>query len=281
MGETSSTSDIVRAVVHPTDLTAPSDIAFAHALKIAIARRAKFYILHSQLPTSDDFDWEGFPSVRKVLADWKLLEAGSSQADVAAKLGVHVAKVEIHRRNAVKGILGFLDTHDSDLLVLATHGREGLSRWLHGSVAEPIARQADLNTLFVREGGRGFVDPSNGEVRLRRVLVPVDHKPRPEAAIDAAWKLARLLGSEIDMRLVHVKGDADMAAMHGLPDGAELSVREGDVVDEILGAARDGDVDLIAMSTSGHEGFLDALRGSTSERVLRQAPCPVLTVPAR
>lgn len=55
--------------------------------------------------------------------------------------------------------------------------------------------------------------------------------------------------------------------------------RRGNVVNEILGAARDWDADLIAMSTAGHQGFLDALRGSTSERVLRQAPCPVLVVP--
>ena len=36
--------------------------------------------------------------------------------------------------------------------------------------------------------------------------------------------------------------------------------------------------DLIGMATAGHHGFLDALRGSTTERVIRQAPCPVLTI---
>jgi nucleotide-binding universal stress UspA family protein len=38
--------------------------------------------------------------------------------------------------------------------------------------------------------------------------------------------------------------------------------------------------DLIAMATEGHKGFLDVLRGSTTERVLRDARCPVLAVPA-
>lgn len=70
-----------------------------------------------------------------------------------------------------------------------------------------------------------------------------------------------------------------MPAVRNLPDSVEQSVKEGDVVDEILTAAGDGEADLIAMSTSGHQGFLDALRGSTSERILRQAPCPVLVVP--
>ena len=42
----------------------------------------------------------------------------------------------------------------------------------------------------------------------------------------------------------------------------------------------EGAADLIVMATEGHQGFLDAIRGSTTERVLRQAPCPVLAVPA-
>ena len=277
--ETSLASNKIRAVVHPTDLTASSDIAFAHAMKIALAGRAKIYILHSSSPASEDVDWTGFPGVRKVLADWDLLKTDSSRAAVAKQLGIHVAKVEVHDRHAVRGIVGFLDTHDSEFLVLATHRREGLSRWLHGSIAEPIARHAHVKALFVPEGVRGFIDPDRGEVHLRRVLIPIDHEPRPERAIDAAWQLARLLGSDAHIRLLYVGSEADIPAVRNLPDGVERSVKEGDVVDEILTSAGDWEADLIAMSTSGHQGFLDALRGSTSERILRQAPCPVLVVP--
>ncbi len=53
----------------------------------------------------------------------------------------------------------------------------------------------------------------------------------------------------------------------------------GDVVDSILAAARDTETELIVMATQGHDGFLDALRGSTTERVLGGADCPVLAVP--
>jgi nucleotide-binding universal stress UspA family protein len=58
------------------------------------------------------------------------------------------------------------------------------------------------------------------------------------------------------------------------------SARPGSVVDEILAAAAESQANLIVMATAGHQGFLDALRGSTTERVLRHAPCPVLAVPA-
>jgi Universal stress protein family len=67
------------------------------------------------------------------------------------------------------------------VIVLATHGREGLPRRLHGSVAEPIARAAETTTLFIRQGARGFVTPD-----LRRVLIPVDRQPRPTYVLRAA-----------------------------------------------------------------------------------------------
>ena len=54
--------------------------------------------------------------------------------------------------------------------------------------------------------------------------------------------------------------------------------RAGDVVQEILAEAEKM-VDLIIMSTAGHDGFLDALRGSVTQQVLRAAPCPLLAVP--
>jgi nucleotide-binding universal stress UspA family protein len=58
------------------------------------------------------------------------------------------------------------------------------------------------------------------------------------------------------------------------------SVRKGDVVTEILSVATNMLADLIVLTTQGHNGFLDALRGSTTERIVRAANCPVLAVPA-
>jgi nucleotide-binding universal stress UspA family protein len=52
-------------------------------------------------------------------------------------------------------------------------------------------------------------------------------------------------------------------------------------VDEILKAEANWRPDLMVLATQGHIGFLDALRGSTTERVLRGAHCPVLSVPAQ
>ena len=57
-------------------------------------------------------------------------------------------------------------------------------------------------------------------------------------------------------------------------------LRYGNVVKSIVDAAIEFDVDLIGMPTAGHHSVLDALRGSTTERVIRHTPCPVFAVPA-
>ena len=199
-------------------------------------------------------------------------------------LGVRLAKIRIHDRDAVDAILRFLDEHPSDIIVLATHGREGLPRWLHGSVAEPVARGARTDTLFIPQSARGFVAPENGAVTLRRILVPVDRQPWPGQALTAAAQIARLLADRpVALELLYVGAAADMPSLQidrASWSTVERTIRSGDVVGQILAAAEQSAADLIVMATEGHQGFLDAIRGSTTERVLRQAPCPLLAVPA-
>jgi nucleotide-binding universal stress UspA family protein len=60
----------------------------------------------------------------------------------------------------------------------------------------------------------------------------------------------------------------------------DLNVQPGDVVPSILRAARQAGADMIVMPTAGHHGFIDALRGSVTQRVLHDAPCPILALPS-
>jgi nucleotide-binding universal stress UspA family protein len=71
----------------------------------------------------------------------------------------------------------------------------------------------------------------------------------------------------------------EVAPPLGLDCSFEKTARSGQPVDEIIKAADEDKADLIVMATEGHNGFLDALRGSTTEQVLRRAPCPVLAIP--
>ena len=97
--------------------------------------------------------------------------------------------------------------------------------------------------------------------------------------------MPRILGcDEVDFTMLHVNKEVGDFPSAILPERDGWSwhrqTRSGDVVDQIVAVAGDTDADLIVMVTQGHDGFLDALRGSTTERVLRRVSCPVLAVPA-
>ena len=267
-----------QTIVHPTDFSAPSSDAFAHALRIAIATRSKLYLVHVAESKYDEQD--GFPHIRYALSLWGLMNEDDPPAAVG-KLGIKVSKVGLEPQDPLRGLTGFLAKHPSDLIVLATHGRDGVAHWLHGSIAEELSRATRLPTLFVPPTARGFVDQNNGNVHLLRILVPIDHALQPVQALDIIQHFVASMNEEgAAIELMHVGGIAPL--VRRISDGAivPVALRTGDVTRTILEAADEQKADLIAMPTAGHQGFLDALRGSTTERVLRHAPCPVLAVPA-
>ena len=265
----------IRSVVHPTDFSDLSFSAFAHALRIALATKSKLHILHVVQMGADR--GKDFPHATRLLAQWGLLEERDLPSADITKLGVDLQNVTLPPQNPIKGILHFLNQHRCDLVVLATRGRDGLDHFLKGSIAETVFNRSAISTLFVPHGARGFVDEVSGDLLLRQVLVPIHPSPVPYRAIEAAESFPRLLtGKKTTMHLLHVEGVFPAFKDAKMP----IIFRHGNVVQTILEAATEYDVDLICMPTAGHHGVFDALRGSTTERVLRHAPCPLLAIPA-
>ena len=198
----------VRSVLHPTDLSEASLRAFSHALAIALARQTKLTILHVGGKDREDHPWTDFPGVRETLEQWGMLEPGSPRSAVYDELKIRVKKVSIGSSNPVNAILEFQHEKPSDLIVLATHGREGVPRWIRGSVSEPIARCSETMALFVPQGTDGFVSPRDGSFSLTSILVPVDHQPPPDAGIEFATRTAAAIGRDpVAISLLHV-GDS-------------------------------------------------------------------------
>jgi nucleotide-binding universal stress UspA family protein len=209
---------------------------------------------------------------------WDLLDKNDPLEAIDSKLGVPIDIVMLGRQQSpTDEIVHFLNQNACDLVVLATHGRDGLDHWLKGSVAETVFRRSAIPTLFIPPSARGFVDQVTGDFRLRRVLVPVDHSPMPYRAIEAARQFPkRLTGADITMHLLHIGSSPPR-----LDESKDQIVfRHGNVVQSILDVATEYDVDFICMPTAGQHGVLDALRGSTTQRVLRHAPCPLLAISA-
>ncbi|MCR9198035.1 MAG: universal stress protein [Planctomycetaceae bacterium] len=277
---TSQSRVSMQNIVHPTDFSHGSDIAFAHALKLTLCSAGDLEILHVDRGREDG-DWSRYPSVRSVLARWDILPDNADKRDVA-RLGVNISKSACSDTSTATGVLEHINRRDADLVVLATHRRSGVDRWMHGRVAEYVANRCCASTLFVPYGVDGFISLDCGDVSLSRILIPVDVTPDPQVAIDAAVMLADAVAAEpVEVELLHVGDPASMPGLR-LPDSDVCRWRwttvPGDTVETICRTAEQQDSDLVIMTTNGHDGFLDALRGSTSERVLQRLRCPLLSV---
>lgn len=277
MGEQVQSWLRIHEVFHPTDSSQGSEAALIHALRISVAARARLTLMRVSpediAPSDDDF-----PDVRGILERWS--------AHWAKDAPIPEIPVRWHTtrgNDPVASCLKSLNRCLAELIVVATHQHDGKMTWIGKSVAEPLARSSGEMTLLVPEGITGFVRPEDGAITLKSILVPVASHPSPEPAIEAARRLMLYLPeAEGTATLLHV-GDAVDTPQVRVPDvpGWKWNhvVQPGDILDTILETAAEVSADLVAMTTEGRHGFLDALRGSTTERVLRQARCPMLTMP--
>ena len=274
---------LVNSVLHPTDFSDASNRAFAHALAIALLRQTELTILHVGAESRDNVAWSSFPQVRQTLERWNLLEPGSERSAVYEELDVEVRKVGVPSRNPIRATIQLLDHQPHDLVVLATEGAEGREKWLYQSEAEAIARGSNAMTLFVpSRSHHGFVSLEDGDLNLKNVLIPIDAAIDFTAAIEFSRRAAEIIGDgDVVITLLHV--GEQMPLLPELPEGSgwtwQTASRQGEPVESILAAAEELTADLIVMTTNGRDTLNQALSGSTTERVLRNAKCPVLAVP--
>lgn len=271
---------IIGSVLHPTDFSEGSKVAFHHALKVALLAKSELTLLN--VTPDGTSEWSEFPGVRETLERWGLLPKGSPRSAVG-ELGIDASKVFAQERDPVDAVLRYLKKHPADLIVLATNQHDGRARWLGKSVAEPVARKAWEMTLFIPGDSDGFVDARDGSVHLNKILIPVARSPRPQPAVEAAARLVEKFKVTAGTFVVMHVGDSRTMPTFRRPEVVgwewKQELRTGEVIQSIVDAAKDLEADLIVMSTDGRNGFLDGLRGSHSERVLRYGAAPLLTIP--
>jgi len=275
-----TTGEAIESVLHPTDFSEASLTAFYHALKAALLTKSRLTLLN--VSNGGEPAWADFPGIRETLERWQVLPPNSPRAAVG-QLGIRAEKIVAKKQDPIKAVLGFLECYPVDLIVLAASNREGRARWLSTSFSEPIARTAWQSTLFVPANSPGFVSAEDGSVHLKSVLIPISQSPRAQPAVDAAVRLVKRFGCPAGVfTLMHVGSLQTMPAVRcpEVPGWKwEKRLGSGDVIESIGTAAKDLHAEVIVMPTDGRNEFLDALRGSHSERVLRQTAVPLLTVP--
>ncbi|MHC4939105.1 MAG: universal stress protein [Planctomycetota bacterium] len=241
----------------PSDFSPASEKAFAHALAIAIIRKAKLTILHAGMA-----DWgTGALSVREVLARWGYLEEGADRDAVFNELKVRIHKIEARKTDPLQASLDYLERDPADLLVISTEQRRGLPRYMHRSVAEQLARKT-----------RGFIDPADGRSSLRQILVAQPNPQALEAAADA-----RRLSTAPQLRVRCLTVGEEPPRM-GLPEraGVTWETEHRTTEDEVALIAEQAEgCDLLVIPATERRGIR---RSTLSEQVVRAAPCPVLVV---
>ncbi len=260
-------------ILHPNSLSAADACGFDHALALAVRLKSKLTIMHVREHAQSGHDWRRFPGVRKRLTDWRYLPEGTARSDVHRKLGIGITKIDADHDNPVESIVNFLQVEDADLIVLSNAGRQGFRRWTSPSVSEPVARKSRVPCMFVPAGCERYVDSATGTIDITRILVPVADRPNPAAAESVAKEFVDALGIEdVEISYLHVGN-----ALDNPPHAMNIQYATGKVPEVICSMA--SAVDLIVMTTEGHTSIIDDLLGSTTEQVIRRAPCPVLTVP--
>jgi nucleotide-binding universal stress UspA family protein len=267
-------------IVHPTDFSAPSASAFAHALNIALTTKSQLCLLHVRTEDEPPPGKSEFRHVREVLVNWSRLPATATAPEIETTLGLRLSSVSVPAKNARTGILDFLDDHPCDLVVLATHEHKGLGHWFDVSVEQTILRKARVVSLFLRDGGRHFVDPKTGALALRTVLVPIDDSLACLSALRRIRVMVRLFAPGARVQLLHVgERTPNLLDEEGRSLNLPIIIRKGPVAETILEVAGNVHAELIAMPTAGRHGLLDAVRGSTTARILDDARWPLLAIP--
>jgi universal stress protein A len=141
----------IKSILFPTDFSSYNDAALKLASTLAAEAKATLYIIHvhdlqSLSAATAEFSYLDAPTWREQL--------GNAEEQLARILP-SAAGVKYERKcltgNPLVEILKFAESHGVDLIVMASHGRTGLSRLLMGSLAEGVMRKARCPVLIVKQ----------------------------------------------------------------------------------------------------------------------------------
>ena len=294
-------------ILVPTDFSPAAEHALHWAEHFARQHGATLHLLH--VVAQFDPDWFGANDATVPVGQMQAQlqrDAEESLKRIAPDpndTGIRTQQLVRHGIEPAESILTVADEVSADLIVTGTHGREGLAHVILGSVAEKVVRRAHRPVLTV---GAAAPDPP----AIQRVLAPIDFSDPSKEALRFAKDVAAANEADLDLlfvaeertmpvfsdtgipRLSTLKMDPEIVnnaargleQLNGSIGGPEVAARghvaEGEVPEQIIRFAETHDVNLVVMATRGLSGLNRFLLGSVTERVVRAAPCPVLTLNA-
>ena len=283
----------IQRILCPTDLSVESDEALRYSLALALAYEAKLIRLYCKRPGSVS-DWVNSSRAQQLFEQSVFTHLDANQLKMLDWEGV-VAEDDDVGLTITKEAA----ERNADLIVMRSRRRPRAAVLL-GSTAETVSRNAPCPLLVTHPNEREWVGVSTSKIDLDRVLVAHDFSPDSELALSYAISLAQEYQAEVHLLHVISEGRQDKPGVAWMQVGVESpykdvarrlqeavpkeaflwcnvvnAVRRGRTAEEILAYAKEKEIDIVCMGASGAGFRLGALLGSTVDRVLRRAPCPV------
>ncbi len=297
-----SAGEPVRTILVATDFSDCAGDAIAWAAHLAKAHGARLVIHHALAPPQAAPAFPEFVPYPPELHEQYRQAAIDRLEECAAEpraAGVTV-ETDLEVGPAATTILMAAEKHEAQVVVTGTRGLTGWKHLLLGSTAERLVQHGPVPVLSIHPGMRP------GDRGVRRILVPTDFSDDANQALES---VLRVIPEADDAEIVlfhafhvpveysHLAGgfvmpdlarDALVEARKALEKVAEplrqrgfrveIACREGYAPQAIELEAKDREVDWIAMGTHGRSLLPHVVLGSTAERVVQHAPCPVLTI---
>jgi nucleotide-binding universal stress UspA family protein len=180
-------------IVVPLDGSETSERALPHALAFARWFAAELLLVSAWEGVDGDVA-EVLPSVASDLEGAAQGRLGEYLQRLAGTIEGVTVQTSVLAGDPSEAVLQLLAEQDARLLVLSTHGRSGISRWMYGSVAAKLIREAPVPTLAIGPAVQGVAPEGRAGARI---LVPLDGSERAEAALPAAVELANTMHAQL------------------------------------------------------------------------------------
>lgn len=281
-------------LLFPTDGSEPTWPVLDYAIRIASEHDASIHILHVA-----DTSQDSVTNLRGEVID-VLVREGESIVDEAAERvterGVSAVPV-VRQGDPYRTIAEYSRQVDIDLIVMPTHGRRGIQRYLLGSVTERVINAATIPVITVNPGSdREWTYP------CRTILIPTDGSRGAELALETGISLAAATGAKLhlfhvvefgslglDLRSVmreevlaehadEIIAEARETVEANSVGSITTGVEYGEPVREILDYLTENSIDLAILGTHGRTDFRRFVMGGVSSKLIRTSPVPVMWV---
>lgn len=274
-------------IVVPLDGSRLAEVALPYAEELA-AKMGSEIILLSILPSEETHEYQKHQSYATKIVNVTRRHA-EKYLDKSGKRAINI-ETATRAGSPAEGILDYVGKGTSKLIVMATHGRSGLSRWAVGSVADKVVRATTKQPLILIRAKGSHPDIREKRI-LKKALVPLDGSITSEAVIPYIMEIAHSLQMEVTLiqvipKINHTYASAEDYLQswcrhlvdNGIKARYELSV--GAAADQIIDLADELAIDMVAMSTHGQTAIHLWPLGSVAQKVLLGGNTPLMLIRA-